>query len=127
MDYRWIAAGALAAALAVAAGATAAPAGNAEAGKELFSEQCMLCHSTTPTGGTGAGPDLNGVVGRAPGTSAGFTYTRALKAKTAPWTPETLDTFLTDPQAYAPGTSMPVNIGDAKDRADVIAYLQTVK
>jgi cytochrome c len=127
MNYRWIAAALGLAALASTAAAAPA-AGDAAAGKELFSEQCSLCHSATPTpGGGGGGPDLNGVVGRKPASVEGFSYTRALKAKTAEWTPELLDTFLNDPQSYAPGTSMPVNLTEAKDRADVISYLSTLK
>ena len=126
MRYRWIAAALGLAAL--ASTAVAAPAGDVAAGKELFSEQCGLCHSAVPTpGGGGGGPDLNGVVGRKPASVDGFTYTRTLKAKTDAWTPELLNTFLADPQAYASGTSMPVNLTDAKDRANVIAYLSTLK
>ena len=127
MSYRWIAAAFGLAAL--ASTAVAAPAaGSAAAGQDLFSEQCSLCHSVTPTGGGGGGPDLNGVMGRKVASVTGFTYTRALKAKTdTAWTPELLDTFLNDPQTFASGTSMPVNLTEAKDRADVIAYLATVK
>ena len=126
MSYRWIAAAFGLAALATTA--AAAPAGNVAAGKELFNEQCSLCHSITPSpGGGGGGPDLNGLVGRKPASVEGFTYTKALKAKTDPWTPDTLNAFLTDPQAYAPGSAMPVNLPDAKDRADAIAYLSTLK
>lgn len=126
MTYRWIAAAFGLAAL--ASTAVAAPAGDAAAGKMLFSDQCSLCHSTTPSpGGGGGGPDLNGVVGRKIASVEGFTYTKALKSKADAWTPELLNTFLTDPQGFAPGSSMPVNLTEAKDRADAIAYLSTLK
>ena len=126
MTYRWIVAAFGLAAL--ASTAAAAPAGDAAAGKALFSEQCSLCHSTTPSpGGGGAAPDLNGVVGRKIASVEGFSYTGALKKKTDTWTPEHLDAFLSDPQTFAPGSSMPVNLPEAKDRADAIAYLSTLK
>jgi len=40
------------------------------------------------------------------------------------WTPETLDKFITDPQALVPGNRMPyAGMANAGDRADLIAYL----
>jgi cytochrome c2 len=114
--------------LALLAGAAfAAPAGDPAKGMEVFNDNCSICHSVVSTGGGGAGPDLNGVVGRPAASAPGFSYTRALKAKTHSWDAATLDAFLKDPQAFAAGTSMPINITDDKQRADVIAYLATVK
>ena len=44
------------------------------------------------------------------------------------WTPETLETFIADPQASVPGNRMPYDgMHDARDRADLIAYLQKAK
>ena len=41
------------------------------------------------------------------------------------WTPQTLDTFIADPQATVPANRMPyAGMADAGDRADLIAYLQ---
>ena len=57
----------------------------------------------------------------------GFAYSKSLLAKRQTWTRQNLDTFLNDPAAFVPGTDMSANIGDAKDRADLIAYLETVK
>jgi cytochrome c len=42
------------------------------------------------------------------------------------WTPDKLDTWLTNPRAMIPGTYMQfAGIRKAQDRADVIAYLGT--
>ena len=39
-----------------------------------------------------------------------------------------LDAFLSDPQKLVPGNVMPFSgVADAKQRADLIAYLKTVK
>ena len=40
------------------------------------------------------------------------------------WNEETLDTWLTDPQAVAPGAKMFFHLDNPQDRADVIAYLK---
>mgnify|MGYP003336151950 CR=1 FL=1 len=51
-----------------------------------------------------------------------------MKAKGVVWTPGNLDQFITSPTKFVPGTRMPfAGLPDAKDRADVIAYLLTLK
>ena len=40
------------------------------------------------------------------------------------WNEETLDKWLTDPQAVAPGAKMFFHLDNPQDRADVIAYLK---
>ena len=53
-----------------------------------------------------------------------YNYSGPMKRAEVTWTPETLDAFLTDPQAVVAGTKMPFSgLPDAKDRADLIAYL----
>jgi len=43
------------------------------------------------------------------------------------WTEKTLDRFLTSPLKMVPGTAMTYDgVPDAKDRADLIAYLKSV-
>jgi cytochrome c2 len=70
---------------------------------------------------------LAGVVGRKAASAAGFHYTQALSKSGRVWTPAALDVFLTAPSKDVPGTNMPVATASAKDRADLIAYLATVK
>ena len=43
------------------------------------------------------------------------------------WTAKTLDEFIADPQKMVPGNRMPyAGMPDARERADLIAYLQKV-
>jgi cytochrome c len=89
-------------------------------------QQCAECHS--PGNADGAGPGLKGVVGRRAGTKAGFDYSVALKNSAIVWDAATLDGFLASPQKAVPGTTMAYpGDDDAKERADLIAYLKTLK
>jgi cytochrome c len=116
------------ASLLAAVAAPAFAAGDAAHGKALFQQRCGLCHQGAPDDGDGGqGPDLRGVVGRKAGTDPGFGYSPALKGAKLTWTPETLDQFLTAPGKMVPGTAMPVSTANPKDRADLIAYLATLK
>jgi cytochrome c2 len=87
---------------------------------------CKVCHTFDKGGATLIGPNLYGVVGKKIASHEGVTYTPALKAKEGDWTYENLDVWLTNPQAFAPGTSMAFpGIPDIKKRAAVIAYLRS--
>ena len=107
------------------AAAQAPAAGDPVKGKAAFGA-CAMCHSAV-AGKNGIGPSLFGVVGRQAGTAPGFTYSAAMKAAGA-WTPDRLDAFIASPQAVVPGTAMPfAGIKDAGKRADIVAYLGTLK
>ena len=95
------------------------------AGHQAFG-QCSVCHSTD--GSNGVGPTLRGVVGRKAGTVAGFRYSRAMKAIDITWDERQLTDYLADPQKVVPGNVMPfAGMSDAKQRADIVAYLATLK
>ncbi len=99
-----------------------------EHGKATFNTMCSVCHAVQKTGGPIEGPNLVGLVGRPAGSQPQFTkYSEALKASGLTWTTENLDKFLVSPMAMVPGTFMPMLIPDDKTRADVIAYLATLK
>ncbi|MGN6526586.1 MAG: c-type cytochrome [Burkholderiaceae bacterium] len=88
--------------------------------------QCADCHS--PGANNGVGPGLKGVVGRKAGTQPDFAYSAAMSRSALTWDDKTLDAFLADPRTALPGTSMAFpGVEDAKDRADLIAYLKTLK
>ena len=109
-------------ALTLAAGAAHAD-GDAAHGKQVFA-LCSGCHVLTGPGF--AAPPLAGGYGRKAATAAGYTYSTALKGSGLVWGDDTLDRFLTAPGTLVPGTTMLITVPDAKDRADVIAYLKTI-
>ena len=98
---------------------------DAAAGGMAF-QQCAECHS--PGNADGAGPGLKGVIGRRAGWKEGFIYSPAMKKATLVWDAATLDAFLADPRAIVPGTTMAYpGDDDARERADLVAYLKTLK
>ncbi len=99
---------------------------DAAAGKSAYQQQCSVCHSVD--GSNGVGPSLKGIVGSKSGEIPGFRFSRAMKGANIVWDAKTLDAYLTDPQKAVPGNQMPFSgMTDAKQRADVIAYLATLK
>jgi cytochrome c len=97
--------------------------GDAARGERKF-EECAACHKIERSEDS-VGPDLHGVFGRKAGTLADFRYSPALKRSGITWSPQTLDTFLADPQKAVPANRMPyAGLAEASDRADLIAYLQ---
>ena len=103
--------------------------GNADKGKELFTANgCTACHSVTSQDSAKLGPLLVGVVGRKAGTTKSLLGpTENLTKYGVIWSAETLNEFLANPDAKAPGTPMAGILVDAQQRADVIAYLSTLK
>jgi cytochrome c len=117
---------ALAALTALCLAGTARADGDAVHGKKVFA-QCAICHSPA-AGRNMIGPSLFEVVGRKSATVANFSYSEAMKAAGKTWDAATLDTYLTNPRALVPGTKMIFpGLKNADDRADVIAYLSTLK
>lgn len=90
-------------------------------------KQCMICHNLQEGQGPKVGPDLYGVVGRKVASMPNFHYSAALTAKGGTWTFDALNKWLTNPRADVPGTAMTfAGISNQKQRADVVAYLNTL-
>jgi cytochrome c len=106
-----------------------AASGDAASGKELFmANACSTCHGVTKEDTSMVGPSLFGVVGRKAGTGQSLLgASENLKKYGVIWSPETLDEFLANPNAKVPGTAMIGMLADPQQRADVIAYLSTLK
>lgn len=94
-------------------------------GKAAFAN-CSACHTLDKGAANGAGPNLFGIVGKAAGETAGFAYSDALKASGIIWTAAELDSFIANPSAKVPGTTMVAGaIADSAKRKAVIAYIES--
>jgi cytochrome c len=120
---------ALAALLATSAAYASGLMGDATNGRELFlANGCPACHGVTMRDTSMVGPSLFGVVGRKAGTAPSLLgASENLKQYGVTWSAATLDEFLADPDAKVPGTPMEGVLTDPQQRADVIAYLSTLK
>lgn len=100
----------------------------ADAGKgEKVFGKCKACHKLEE-GANATGPSLFAIVDKPAAAMAGFAYSDAMLAhKDAPWTPELLDAWLTNPKDFAPGNKMTfAGLKKIEDRANLIAYLATI-
>jgi len=111
----------LAAAPLLALCSSALAAGDAEVGLALYKARCSACHSLDYNG---VGPAHRGVFERGAALAPGFAYSDALKSSHLIWDEASLERWLADPEKVAPGQRMGINVPDAKDRADLIAYLK---
>lgn len=103
-------------------------AGDAKKGADVFAEECGDCHSII-AGKNKKGPSLNGVFGRKAGSVADFSgYSEAMKQSGITWSSDKVDAYITQPKKIVAGGKMKYDgLGDAAARADVIAYLMSVK
>uniref|UniRef100_B0T5J3 Cytochrome c class I n=1 Tax=Caulobacter sp. (strain K31) TaxID=366602 RepID=B0T5J3_CAUSK len=100
-------------------------AGDPARGKAAFS-QCAACHAVEPSANR-VGPSLAGVFGRKKGSAAKFSYSSDLAAAGGTWDDKSLDAFLTDPKAAYPKAKMFLKVANPQTRADLVAYLKTLK
>ena len=103
-------------------------AGNSDRGKAVFDHQCAVCHSTVPEFHK-EGPSLAGVYGRRAGKAPFFAGYKGLRGSEIVWDERTLDDWLADPRALLGGknTAMTLRLDDPGQRADVIAFLKTLR
>ena len=98
-------------------------AGMMEAGRKAFAV-CSACHSVEKGEASSIGPNLYGVVGRKAGSKDDFKYSDAMAASGLAWDEGTLDSYLANPSAVVPGTTMLAGaVTDDDKRAAIIVYL----
>ena len=103
--------------------------GSVSSGQDIYDRQCLVCHSLEREYHK-EGPSLYKIWGKNAGTVPYFGKYKALKgANGIVWNEKTLDQWLTDPRSMVDGrdTGMTLRLEDAQQRADVIAYLKSLK
>ena len=88
---------------------------------------CASCHSLEKDGANMTGPALWNVMGRDIASVDGFGYSGALREVDGDWTYAKMDQYLYDSGAYVPGTAMAQKIRKDSKRADILAYLGTLR
>ena len=101
-------------------------AGDPRRGKAAY-RKCYACHALEPGKNDLSGPTLHRILGRRV-ASERFDYSPALRAlakRSRRWDEALLDRYIADPESVAPRTSMTfTGMRDARERADLIAYLR---
>jgi cytochrome c len=100
--------------------------GDPAAGKKFYQTTCVGCHGDAKTKPT-TGPSLVSIMGRKAGANAGGVISRANVESGIVWDEKTLDQYLASPSEKIHGTIMPIGVTNPKERADLIAYLKTLK
>ncbi len=100
---------------------------DADRGAKIF-KKCASCHGVEKGGAAKVGPNLFGIVGKKRASSAGFSYSEAMKAKGGAWDQESINTFIAKPKDFIAGTKMAFpGLKKPQDRADVILFLERQK
>lgn len=90
----------------------------------LYQQRCTVCHAVDSNK---IGPAHRGVMGRRVGSLPGYKYSDELARSRLRWTPQTLNAWLEDPEQLVAGQRMGFQVESAAERADLIAYLATLK
>jgi Cytochrome c2 len=109
--------------LAVLIGLVGPNVASAKSDPSVFKRYCSVCHSVEE-GKNKIGPSLANIVGQHSASVQSFSYSDPMRKLGVVWTPENLNTFLTNPAELVPGTSMAFpGIKNGDERKALIDYL----
>jgi cytochrome c len=96
---------------------------------EALSKVCLQCHTFEKGGANKIGPNLFAVTEHPIASEGGYQFSTALQAhKPEKWDVDKLNEWLFKPQMFAKGTKMTFpGLPKPQDRADVVAYLISLK
>jgi len=101
--------------------------GDADNGSIIYKDACGQCHQRN-AGLNKKGPQLMNIYGAPAAELKDYTYSKGLKDSGWIWDAETLDPYIADAQKAMPDSKMLSDpMPDAKERADIIAYLSTLR
>ncbi|MDN3453147.1 MULTISPECIES: c-type cytochrome [unclassified Psychrobacter] len=101
--------------------------GDADNGSIIYKDACGQCHQRN-AGLNKKGPQLMNIYGAPAAQLKDYTYSKGLSASGWVWDAETLDPYIADAQKTMPDSKMLSDpMPDAKERADIIAYLSTLR
>ena len=108
----------------VTASAGLASAQDLAAGANSF-KKCLACHEIGETAKNKVGPQLNGLDGRASGSTSGYNFSDANKKSGITWNEAAFLDYIKDPRAKIPGTKMIFpGIKNETEAKDLWAYLK---
>jgi len=110
------------------AAAASSSIGNVANGKKVAAKHCIVCHTFEKGGRVVYGPNLFDMYGKPAGAIKGYAYSDALAKSGLVWNDKNLIGFLADPEQFLKGTKARFpGIKTAKQKADILAYMKTLK
>ncbi len=101
---------------------------NAAAGKLVAANHCAVCHTFEEGGKVIFGPNLFDMYGKPAGAIEGYAYSEAMLNSGLVWGDVNLDGFLSNPEQFLRGSKARFpGLKSAQQRADIIAYLKSLK
>lgn len=102
-------------------------AGDADNGALIYEDACGQCHQLNP-GSNKKGPQLLNIYGAPAADLADYNYSEGLATSGWIWDADTLDPYIADAEKTMADSKMLADpMPDASERADVIAYLSTLR
>ena len=92
--------------------------------REVFKQNCGVCHALSANEARRQGPPLNDIIGRQAGSVEGFPYSEGLKAANWRWSIKKLDQWLKNPQDVFPDSYMMYRQKDPAIRQQIIRFLE---